>query len=72
MQVEQVLDNLGLGRRVKVRAEETGDGGWRYHTIVESPAGKRTCVGENIPQELMRITGRLEMADHESVPNDVN
>jgi len=61
-QVDRVVDALGAGRKLTVRAEETGDGGWRYHTVVEGPDGKRTYVGENIPPALQHLAGELQMA----------
>lgn len=66
VQFDRVLNDLGEGRKLTVRAEQTGDGGWRYQTVVESPVGKRSFVGENVPQELMHVTGRLQMADYGS------
>lgn len=65
-QVAQVVDDLGSSRKLTVHAEETGDGGWRYHTVVESSQGKRTYVGENLPAELHHIAGSLEIEPFEN------
>ncbi len=62
-QIDRVVGDLGSGdRKWIVRAEETGDGGWRYHTIAEGAGGKRTYVGENVPAALLHLTGELQMA----------
>lgn len=64
-QIGDVFDALGSGRKMTVRAEQTGDGGWRYHTVVEDRKGKRTYVGESVPSSLEHLTGRLEIAEFE-------
>ena len=61
-QIDVVVEELGHERKMVVRAEETGDGGWRFHAVVEGPHGKRTYVGENVPQSIRNLTGDLQMA----------
>lgn len=62
-QIAQVLASQGAARKLTIRAEETGNGGWRYHSVLDGPQGKRTYVGETIPPSLKHLTGALEIAE---------
>jgi hypothetical protein len=62
-QVDALLGGFAGGRKMSVRAEETGDGNWRYHTVEDSPRGRRIYVGETVPDAIRRVTGDLQMAD---------
>ena len=52
--------NPGEGSKtLTIKPEETGDGQWRFHMTMETPAGRRVWVGDKVPEELQHMIGGL-------------
>ncbi|MGB0743351.1 MAG: hypothetical protein ACPGSB_02390 [Opitutales bacterium] len=60
-QLDSLVEKMGEARKMVVRAEETGNGGWRFRTEIEGPNGKHAFVGDKIPPAVRNLTGDLEM-----------
>lgn len=55
-QVDSVFTPMAGERIYTVAPEETGNGGWRFHMILEDPGGRRVWVSDTIPDEIRHLT----------------
>ena len=52
-----ITDIMNNPISMQLTPEETGDGSWRFHMVLEGPAGRRVWVGERVPDEIRHLAG---------------